>query len=363
MIYVLFFSFLVFGALLNRRKKPHGFLVCLILFLFCIIGLRSLDVGPDTPGYVADFLKYSHFTSSEIWNSLKTSKEPLYLLITWLSSCFSGNYAVFLLIWAVFPCLALYTIMRDNLVRSKEYVISVLVFFLIGLYAFFVAGIRQTAALSILLYSYRYLKNVDFFCGFSLARNKNVYMFAICFACAYFIHNSSLLFLFALPLRYVRVRSWFIFLALGGFLLGKFVKLDILTQLASGLFDDRFAIYGNTYESSLSMSGFYMQLLLFLFVFHKRNELVKQDNENGFFMNMMLVGLLFQSMTGLIAEMYRVSFYFGIFSIVIVPRAMNCYASKREINYAYPVGLFFSLIYLFFLSSSNMPVYSSSINF
>lgn len=363
MIYILFFSFLILGALLSWKGKSPIYLACLMLFLFCIIGFRGLDVGPDTPGYVADFLSYSHLTYSEIIVAIKGSKEPLYVFITWFASCLSSDYIVFLLLWALFPCVALYTTLRDNLEQSREYVIAIVVFFLIGLFAFFVAGIRQTAALSILLYSYRYLKNIDLLHPSTLLKNKSTYLFVACFLCAYLIHNSSLLFIFALPLKYIRFRSWFVLLALGGYFLGQHVRLDFLTQLSSSLFDSRFSIYGNTYESSLSMSGYYMQLILFLLGFYKRKKLLEQDNENAFFLNMMMVGLIFQSMTGLIAEMYRVSFYCCIYSIVLIPRAVSCYDGNGKRNYVYPIVLFCSLFYLFFLSSANMPLYSTSINF
>lgn len=160
-VYYFFFSILCLGAIISHINTKSGnrvylFLMCMSIWL--LIGLRHIGVGVDTESYVNDF----HFFSTlSLTDSLKYNidkGEPLYIIITWFCSRLTNSYTFFLLIWASFPAIALYLILKSNLKNSIEYFEALLVICILGLYAFFVAGIRQTASISIILISYQYLK-------------------------------------------------------------------------------------------------------------------------------------------------------------------------------------------------------------
>ena len=70
-----------------------------------------------------------------------------------------------------------------------------------------------------------------------------------------------------IPFLFIKVRWWFLLLAICLFLLNKVVKVDQIVMLSEMLFEDRFAIYDTTSTDKLSMSGFIMQYLLFLICF------------------------------------------------------------------------------------------------
>lgn len=357
MVYTLFFVYLVFCALLSiKTRANHFFLFTIMVFLFAIIGLRNTTVGTDTLGYTQDFSEFSQLQFAQMWRIALESKEPLYVIISWLTSLFSENYTAYLLVWALFPVISLYKVFKTELSNGMDYMIAILVFFMLGLFAFFVAGIRQTAALSLTFAGAMYLARIDTLSLKYFIKDKNLYIFLLHIVIAYLIHNSALMFLLAIPCLFIKVRWWFLLLVGGLLFLGKHIHIDQIVGISTMLFNDRFSSYGTTYESTQSTSAFIMQFLLFIICFTRINRLEAQDKRNDFLLVLLFVGLIFQSLSGLLAEMSRVSFYFCMFSMILVPRAIRMYKpSLRAVVYL--VFTIAAIVYLFFLSSSNLPEY------
>lgn len=359
MVYILFFALLIIGALLaNRRALSRSYLFVIMLFLFVIIGFRDTTVGADTLGYTEDFMRIARMSFSEMWRYAFTTKEPLYIIISWLPSLFSTHYTAFLLTWALFPVVSLYKVFNEQLEDGKDVMIAFLVFFLLGLFAFYVAGIRQTAALSMVFIGAKYLKNLSWNGWRRLLFNKSILFFLLTIVLAYMIHNSSILFVIAVPCLFFKIRWWYLLLVFGLFFLGNYVHIDQVVFLSKFFFADRFANYGTVYESSQNMSALIMQVILFLFCFAVKGKLVERDSQNNFYFNVMFLGLVFQSLSGMMAEMSRISFYFCMFAMLLVPRAFKEYPKKYR-GLIYTGFICSCLFYLFFLTKSNLPEYHS----
>ena len=359
MVYTLFFVFLIFGALIAKsRICSKLYLFTTMTFLFIMIGLRDTTVGTDTLGYTKDFARFAHMSFSQVCAYAFSSKEPLYVLISWLPSIFSTNYTAYLLTWALFPSVSLYKVFKADLKDSTDFMIATIVLFLLGLFAFYVAGIRQTAALSIVFAGAQYLKHISWNGFRKLLSDKNIYFFLLTIAIAYMIHNSSVLFVLAIACLLFKVRWWYLIMVIALFFLGQYVKIDQIVSISSFLFEDRFASYGTTYESSQNASAFIMQFLLFLICFIVRGRLIKRDVYNNFLFNMLFLGLVFQSLSGTMAEMARISFYFSMFAMILVPRSIKEYTGNIKI-FVYVGFTIASLYYLFFITSSNLPEYNS----
>lgn len=359
MVYILFFSLLIIGALLTDSKAfGKQYLFVIMLFLFVIIGFRDTTVGTDTLGYTEDYERIASMSFSEMWHYSFTTKEPLYVIISWLPSIFSTHYTAFLLVWALFPVVSLYKVFKEELEGSKDIMIALLVFFLLGLFAFYVAGIRQTAALSVVFFGAKYLKNLSWNGWRGFFFNKHLLVFLLTIGIGYLIHNSSVLFVIAIPCLFFKVRFWYLIVVFGLIFIGNYVQIDQIVFLSEYFFADRFASYGTIYESTQNMSAFIMQVFLFLMCFAVRGRLVERDSQNNFYFNLMFLGLVFQSLSGMMAEMSRISFYFCMFAMLLVPRAFKEYPKKyRGVLYAVFTGT--CLFYLFFLTKSNLPEYNS----
>lgn len=360
MVYILYFLYLIFGAVSLGKRNTTLYLQFAMIFLAIIIGCRSTSVGVDTIGYVKDFMSYQHIDFARVLESMKTSKEPLFVLGSYFVSVFTSSSIWFTLFWGALPCIALYYVLKNEIRFARGLLVSILVIFALGLFAFFMAGMRQTAAISVTLLAYKclILKEVEYKLFFLFS--KQVILFVALMVVAYNLHNSSVLFLLILPFLKFRVRWWYLPIVISMFFIGNYVTIDILTEMSAMFFEDRFSSYGTVYESSQSISAFVMQLLLFCICFFQREKLIEEDARNGYLFNILMIGLVFQAFSGMIAEMFRVSFYFSIFACVLVPKAIELYSKNlRDLLY----GAFVSLIlfYLFFLSGSNLPEYHSAL--
>lgn len=360
LVYIFYFLFLILGALVLGRYKANGFMMLAMFFLCTIIGLRSEDVGIDTRGYINEFQRLSILNFKQLLGIIKENKEPLYVLVSWLIGQISSSSIVYTMFWAFLPCFALYIFLKDEIICVKEFLISILCFFSLGFFAFFVAGIRQTAAISVVLVAYHYLVRQEVKWSFSFFRSSHFLMFCFFMYIAYNLHNSSILFLLVLPILKIRVGWWYCPFVISLFFIGHIVNINNLVEISSFFFDDRFANYGTVYESSQSLSAFLMQLIFFSVCYFKRNILINSEYENKYLFNIILLGLIFQSFSGMIYEMARVAFYFSIFLLALVPKAIEEYSERVKLLLY--IGMTLSLlIYLFFLSGSNLPYYKSAL--
>lgn len=344
-IYFFILGIIVFFTLFDNRKRTRIIslsLICISTWL--LIGLRDSTVGADTLSYISDFKRISGWSFSQLLRYLPDLKEPLYYIITWILGTVSHDYTVFLLGWAVFPAIALFLIFKSNLSSTTEYFEAIIVLMMLGLYAFFVAGIRQTAAISVILISYKYLKKA------------NIIKFALCIAIACLIHNSAILFSMAYPLRYLKIKWWYVIFPIVIFAISTTIKIDFVVQSAAFLFDDRFASYGTSYLSSQNNSAFIVQIVLFAICLFKIKPLLKQDQSNNILFVLAIIGLFFQSMAGMLAEMSRISFYFIVFTIILVPRALSFYNrdSRWVVSTVFILGCLYLLL---FVSKTNLPLY------
>lgn len=364
MVYSLFFAFLVLGSfLLYRTNERNVYLFLIFFFLLLIIGLRDISVGADTLSYVEDYWSISKMSLSEMVEYAFQTREPLFVIVSWLPSALSLNYSCYLLLWALFPVCSLYSIYKKTLIDSKDYLIATIVFFLLGFFAFFVAGIRQTAAISIVMSAAIHMNRVFIQSTNFFGKIKAIFVYLLFVGIAYLIHNSAIIAILAIPCLLITIRWWFVPIVLIVlFSARNLIGIGDIVVLSELFFNDRFANYGTIYESSQNMSGFVMQLILFIVCLSVKDILIKNDKQNSFLFAMMLAGLLIQSLSPLLAEMARISYYFAIFGVVLTPRALKLYPNKiRKLVYFGFVTV--SLVYLFFLTKSNLPDYHSTISF
>lgn len=360
LVYIFYFSFLVIGAVVLNKQYSRAFLFLAMAFLALIIGCRSVDVGVDTVGYVNDFMFYQHIDYPRVLEIMKTAKEPLFILGSYFVSMFTSSSIWFTLFWGTLPCIALYIVLKDELRTARGILVSILIIFALGLFSFFIAGMRQTAAISVTLLAYKCLTTKGVKYKLSFLISPQLILFAVLMVIAYNLHNSSILFLLILPFLKFKIRWWYLPIVVALFFIANYVTVDFLVELSALLFEERFGSYGTVYESSQSISAFVIQLLLFCICFFQREKLMAEDERNGYLFNILVIGLVFQALSGMIAEMFRVSFYYSIFACVLVPKAIELYPKNfRDLLY----GAFVSLIlfYLFFLSGSNLPTYHSAI--
>ena len=185
---VLFFFYsIIFLVLFRTRRSRMLFVLAMSIQMICINGFRNEFVGTDTFRYFRTF-------GSVITTNLSELKyfryEPGYTVSQWLFGFLSSNFNVWLVVVAVFIYSSLGRFIYEY---SKNYFLSYLLFMALGFWHFSFTGIRQTIAIAIVLYSYKFIIN------------RNLISFVIVMVCATMFHYSAIVFA---PMYYLANFTW-----------------------------------------------------------------------------------------------------------------------------------------------------------
>lgn len=303
--------------------------------LWLLIGMRDILYGRDTLGYVM------HFKEAIVPN-WSDNVEPGFHLLEYVTRSITDNYHVFLMIASLSTVVAMYKIMKRYFTDSYEIIAAICIYVLLGILAFNMAAMRQTIAVSIGIFAFMY------------AADGKWKHFLVCVALAYTFHNSSFVLLALYPLRYIDAKRYGIIGVVTIFLLGVVAPGAVTPFLQANLpMEDRFASYGTIYESSQNYTGFFLQLILVMIAYIRRDYIQLEQKTKNMFFNAAYIGLAIQSLTGALAELYRVSFYFCIFDMILIPIALMTFkgAQSRNLRIYFIIG---ALFYIFVLAGGGV---------
>ena len=341
--YIFFFIvFVLYGILKDKTKREFStnkgsvqYLYLVMFALWILIGMRDVLYGRDTLGYVIDFNKATSLDLSD-------AVEPGYKVFVYIVRSFTSNYHAYLMIASISVIVAMYRLMRKYLTSSYEILAAICIYVLLGLLAFNMAALRQTIALSFGIFAFIY------------ASDGKWKHFLASVGVAYLFHNSSFVLLILYLLRYLNLKRYGLYFALASFVLGMLFPGSIAPLIQTYIpFEDRFTQYGTSYQSSQNYTGFILQLLLILIAYFARKRINLQKSSMNLLFNCAYIGLAIQSLTGSVAELYRLSFYFCIFDIILIPLALSTYNGKKNslIKNIFIIGCLF---YIFVLSGAGV---------
>lgn len=298
-------SIIILRVLLLRLKVPSSVFVFVAgMGLWLIASLRSSDFGPDTPGYIVKYLLMSQQTIHDVWlDVLDTdNKDPLFYFIAKLLSEIGVGPQVWLSILSLsfigsFGWLACR--------YSSEPLLSFL-FLVCSEYLYFsFTGLRQTLALSFIIISFYFLLQ------------GRLLKFSMLVLIASAFHSSAIIFLIAIFLRSMRVHKFYLPVILGSFvvanLFGDYIRSAVAVVGWAGM--DRYS----ESQDVLNNSGFIIQFALFLLCIFYRRRVERFGQQYSLIYNLFFVGVIFQSMSVVVAEFFRVAMYFNIFSVILFP--------------------------------------------
>ncbi len=183
-IYILgwgFYSLFLFLGSWRSKNKRIFFLVGTAIFVYCMFGLRSFEVGTDTQAYKRYFELYKEYSLKELlfYTYWFKDMEPGYVIICKVILLFTKNAEIFLKIIAMIFS-ALFVTFLNKLDEDEIYWCA---FTYYGLYAL-CTGLnimRQGIAMLIILHAY-----------LAYRKGKTRKVVILCFM-AFFIHMSSIL--------------------------------------------------------------------------------------------------------------------------------------------------------------------------
>lgn len=212
--YIILMAFLLLNLMVAKKyplyRSKLFYISCWVTFLF--IALRAKSVGADTEDYV------NFFTGmTKQYNSDQRELEPLLLIYNGILQRISRNGVFYLVMNTLCSLWPVYYIIKKY---SFNPILSIILFFILGLYGTYFVALRQILSISLILI------------GFILfQKNENKYLkwgyFLLFSVLAYFMHTTAL----PVSLIFICVFLWkefskkiSVILIISSFLLGYILK-------------------------------------------------------------------------------------------------------------------------------------------
>lgn len=318
-------------------QKPYVLFAGYLLFL--ISALRSIQFGPDVIGYVNKYEELSNANLKDLFMDVVNNegKDPLFYFISKLINMLGASPQIWLAIIAFIFCSAIVLLIYKY---SDEPYMSIVMIISLGYLSFSFTGLRQAVAMAIILLSYKFL-----------VERRIVYFTLFVFVASLF-HLSAIFFLLAYLVKGFKT-SWKQLTIIGiSILMASFFKTPILKMVEIlSLSDDRYLSYLDD-PSTLNSTGFLIQLSIYIYCLFYKNNLTIKSEKNTLLYNLLFLGLVFQAFSLVIAESFRISMYFSIFSIILIPKVINAEPNKwlRTLIYI----LIWSMLVGYLLISTNL---------
>ncbi len=159
LIILVIFLIAVFAE--KRNKKKEWILSCVLIIILSSLfaGVRDYTVGTDVSVYVLPIIKTMKVNGFLI--TLNSAKIDLgFLILSWLVLYFNGNIQVMLFI--IHLIITTLFVIFAYKKREKLCFSNAVLFFMTFLYPLGFNFIRQTIAISICIYAYRFIEERDF---------------------------------------------------------------------------------------------------------------------------------------------------------------------------------------------------------
>jgi hypothetical protein len=331
--YLLLFNFFILGTsdlIKEKRIRNYIFLV-FITFLIIFAGIRW-ETGTDWKPY---FEFFNNITDTKIYK-FEVGYELLSNFISYITSYFN-----FLLL--IISLITMFFVGKTLLKWSTYPLLSLLYFFSTYYINLNMGAMRQGIAIALIFFSASFLLN----------NNKKKFIILVLIATAF--HYSAIIFLLAIFIPENRIsRSSAIIIVVLCVLFGFYPVIQNLMlyfkdfSFLPAYIKEKLLYYGNDliknksmdYSTHIMISYLRRFILLFIF-FVFRPKLEKINPSYNFFLNLYFLScclyfLVYPTMT----EMNRITMYFGIFEIVLVPL---CIDISKDKNIKIILYLFFGL--------------------
>lgn len=307
----------------NTERKKNFVCVCSFLLLWLIMALRDETIGVDLlQGYIPMWDLFSG-NLSDLFIFDNRGREIGWQLYYHIIKIIIGdNFNLFLAITAFLILLPVFVLIRKE---SSNPILSIIIYASFLLYHFSFSGLRQALAISVVICSYRFLKE------------KRIIPFVLCVVAASFLHKSAIVFLMVYPLSHIKIKNIVYVLLIVVWSLSLIFLRSILNELIPVIFENT-----NYSQYIIESGGSYMLMIFYLFIFLTTFFI---NGENVANWRMMFFLLLLSQSLGLVTyAATRIGYYFLPFFILILPEISNGFKGRKITNFlivAFMVFFFF----------------------
>lgn len=307
-------AILILWVIIKLFKFKNGkemFLLVSFFILFLFSALRSELVGTDLIRYKEHFLSYDN-------NSLRNFFQPGHFEYGYtiysrlIYNITNGNFRILLVITSFISLFGVYKFIKEN---SKDYLLSVMLYFCLGYYTFTFSGLRQSIALSICLLSIKYIKN------------KKLFKFVLTVLLASLFHTTSLIFLPAYFISRIKLgkKSFFTYIFA---MIVTYLSRDKIVGLLSSFLRNDYSVFDNQGSGYVFLVICF--IILLLITLYKKILLLKNHNNNIWY-NFICIGSLIQVLATVEGNVHRATFYYLMSFIIEIPLIADLFKGKSKV--------------------------------
>ena len=314
--------YMQFGAGANPRRN-RNLCIWIVIYLFLISAMKEILVNGDLVLYARAFRMMKSWSYSRIfesWMDEQLKDGFFYVIAKVFADIGCSDYVWMGFISLVYAVSVGWFIYKNS---SKPF-LSLMLLMTLGFYKFTLSGLRQTLSMAMILaLSY----------GYMLDRKPIKFLLSVLLAALF--HSSAILFL---PAYFVCTwkLGWRQAAMVGGVFVVYFLFPNLIRDLLMKIAWNRSIAEYATRTKALTWSGVVIQACILVFCFLFRNETIL-DPYNKWrkvdaFINCMLVGFCLQILATMIAEAFRLAYYYNLCSIAVI--ANEVAENKREQNHS-----------------------------
>ena len=321
-----------------EKKLRWKYIFLSALPMFFLVAFRNQDLGADTGVYLSHFEQMINKPWDQIFD--RSRMEHGYLIFVKLITYITHSPLMFQIIYSTIYLFAIASFINE---LEEDHFFVLFLFGTLGTYIFMFTGVRQNLAISICLFSFRFIKK------------RKILPFALLMLLAFYFHKSSILFV-AAYLIYSRKLSWWnLFIYIVVMFIVVFY-LEVIQQWFNDQFEYDYGIEENA--GGIIFSLVIISLTIFtIFLIYANKSLNKQSQG---LINIGLMATLFWVLRIITRVAERPSYYFLPFLFAALAYAINHIKKGEEKNTVKLVVVVLALalyIYKFFTSFSSLVPY------
>lgn len=309
MLKIFLFVILIGGIIYSKHEKTRYLVVCMLTFLACL-GLRHAVCFVDNIRYVQKFEQLGSMSIYVV--PIYFEKDTLFYILSKIINLYiSSNYTVWLFINGFIYISALFLLLKKY---SKDFLISLIVFCVLGFAFFAMTGMRQNLAMACTMTALYFLLE------------KKNFLFVLFVLLASLFHKTSGIFICLYLADRIPVSKKYLFLYTIISIVSVLSVQIILQNVIELNIDERFEWYHDN-QQGLNKSGLILQLM-FLGASLYMLDFKIETRANRIYVVMSIIGITLQAMSSVIAEMFRLSMYFSIVYVILFANSLKYYMSR-----------------------------------
>lgn len=332
----------------EKKKKRKGIVFSIIAILMpcALAGYRSLDIGTDLKVYVNPFFKGAVYSSGFMQYKKSVDTELLYCVLNYIVSLFTDDVNILLFIIQLIMTTLIYIYVYDQ--REEVPMWLAMATYYAFIFPRFLNLIRQGIAVSVVLYSIKYLKRgqkIKYFITMGIALLCHSTAF-----CALPIYGIYIIYSNSNKIKKKKNIMYIIYLIMIVLLFGYDKILSLFISM--GIVPEKFESYLTTFFKSNQKfdwsSTFYKLIWLIVLILPYKNK--NEIKDYNFYYSLLIMDLILWNFNYKIVNAERISYYYyTIASITLIPQTSKLYKKDKFNQLIIYVGTIFLFIAYWYL--------------